>query len=287
MTTFPVDSFKEAAVHLRRPFTPAAVKFKPQSVTKTGKTLCVAYIDARLVIERLNLVCPHLWHDRYEATAQGLMWCHLTVDGITRSDVGEGNGKALVSDALKRAGVHFGIGVPLYAVPQQFIDGQARFLSDQHQRQLRSTYERWLTQHGVKAFGEPLDHGDSEDSQGDAETDQGASPPAPAQADHARQTRTSSGRQHGEGRMDGRPSPETSSAGTASEEWVESTALRIKAMNRPLDLRQWMEEVARRKPKAGAPLKQVLRGLPSETRNQLDGWLNEQELVQKAEGMAA
>jgi hypothetical protein len=122
---FPVDSFRDAAHHLRRPFTKHAVKFKVQATwpkERPTSGLIVAYIDARLAIERLNLVCPHLWHARYEATGQGRMWCHLTVDGITRPDVGEGDGKGLVSDALKRAAVHFGVGVSLYAVSKIVLD---------------------------------------------------------------------------------------------------------------------------------------------------------------------
>jgi hypothetical protein len=53
------------------------------------------------------------------------MWCDLTIDGITRSDVGEGVGKALVSDSFKRAGVRFGIGVSLYAIPKMMLDVQS------------------------------------------------------------------------------------------------------------------------------------------------------------------
>jgi hypothetical protein len=65
---FPCDSFKAAARHLRRPFTPAAVRFKVQATWPKDKPtggLIVAYIDARLVTERLNLVVPHLWADAY------------------------------------------------------------------------------------------------------------------------------------------------------------------------------------------------------------------------------
>lgn len=159
----PVESFRDAAPLLRRPFSVDAVRWKPQSVTKTGKTLVVAFIDARLVVERLNLVCPHLWHDAYEPTPAGLMWCHLTVDGITRSDVGEGKGKALVSDALKRAAVRFGVGVSLYAIPQTYLDGEVKFLNAGHTRFLRERYTGWLTEHGAQAFGDPLDHGDAPD----------------------------------------------------------------------------------------------------------------------------
>ncbi|HVJ27446.1 MAG TPA: hypothetical protein VM493_07870 [Vicinamibacterales bacterium] len=166
----PVDSFKDAALLLRQPFMPAAVKFKPQAVVRGGaSTLCVAYIDARLVVERLNMVIPHKWSDEYSPVTESRMWCHLTVDGITRHDVGDGKGKALVSDALKRAGVKFGIGVSLYAVPQQYLDGKIEYMQESHQRELRTRYARWLKDTGIQAFGKCLDHGDSDDAQGDAE----------------------------------------------------------------------------------------------------------------------
>lgn len=187
---FPVDSFREAAPHLRRPFTTAAVKFKVQSLTKDEtKALVVAYIDARLVVERLNLIVPHLWHDAYEMVGPGLM-CHLTVDGITRRDVGEGKGKALFSDALKRAAVKFGVGVPLYAIPQTWLRvngtevkkvGQNTYMQDAGERVCRERYGTWLRETGAKAFGQPLDHGDSEGSQGDAEAGH-VDHPAPAEA---------------------------------------------------------------------------------------------------------
>jgi hypothetical protein len=168
---FPIDSFRDAARELRRPFTTNAVKFKPQAkVPKNNptRTLCVAYIDARLVVERLNLVVPHLWHDEYEPLGKHLI-CRLTVDGITRQDVGEGTGKALYSDALKRAAVKFGIGVSLYAVPQQWINEPVDYLSDAHVRTFRAAYGGWLDRAGRQAFGEPLDHGDVEGAQGDAD----------------------------------------------------------------------------------------------------------------------
>lgn len=190
----PVDSYKDAAPYLRRPFTPQAVKFKVQA-TWDGGALIVPYIDARLAIERLNLVCPHLWTDKYEPTAQGLMWCHLTVDGITRSDVGTeiGQGdagkKGLVSDALKRAAVKFGIGVSLYAMPKLRVsesDGHLRkakqdkyALTPNGETHCRKLYEGWLDTKGKQAFGgEPLDHGDADDSVGDAEVESSA-PAAP------------------------------------------------------------------------------------------------------------
>lgn len=170
---FPVDSFKEAAPFLRRPFTPEAVKFKVQA-----GTLAVAYIDARLVVERLNMVCPHLWHDKYEAAAKGMV-CHLTVDGITRTDYGDGYvGKGLFSDAFKRTAVKFGVGVSLYAIPATWLqdqhvkkgdDGKVKSITDAGMTLLRARYATWLKDTGQGIFGEPLDHGDTEESIGDVE----------------------------------------------------------------------------------------------------------------------
>lgn len=183
---FPLDSFKDAAPYLRRPFTRAAVKFKVQATfPKQNPTggLIVAYIDARLAVERLNLVVPHLWFDEYQPVDGGRLLCRLTVDGITRHDIGEGyQGKGLYSDALKRAAVKFGVGVSLYAIPQTILnvsDGHLKarqqngkmtlVLTPQGEARCRELYGAWLDTVGVRAFGEPLDHGDVEGAQGDAE----------------------------------------------------------------------------------------------------------------------
>jgi hypothetical protein len=194
----PVDTFKDAALFLRRPFTQQAVKFKVQA-TWDGGALIVPYIDARLAIERLNAVCPHLWTDKYEPTNTGLMWCHLTVDGITRSDVGTEIGKGdagkkgLVSDAFKRAAVKFGIGVSLYAMPKLRVkESDGHLASDSNDKykltpngesRCRSLYAGWLDTTGIQAFGKPLNHGDADDSVGDAEVEQLAgTSPAKAEA---------------------------------------------------------------------------------------------------------
>lgn len=196
--TFPVDSYKEAAAHLRRPFSPAAVRWKIQ--TGSGENakggIVVGYIDARLVSERLNLVCPHLWQTSFERWGErvdtNLLVCHLTIDGLTRSDIGQGQGKdvqkAAYSDSLKRAAVHFGIGVSLYAMKAIWLDatdkGDERSdgtptlrkkrkgnktyleLTPACERWLRDTYAKWLETDRGKMFGEALDHGDAEGSAG-------------------------------------------------------------------------------------------------------------------------
>src|SRR5690606_7091142 len=61
----PVATLAEAIPHLRRPFTPEAIRFKVQSVFKKQDgtpfaCLIVPYIDARLASERLNRVVPDM-----------------------------------------------------------------------------------------------------------------------------------------------------------------------------------------------------------------------------------
>lgn len=182
--SFPVVSFREARMHLRRPFTTNAVRFKVLRSWSGGGEIAT-YIDARLVEERLNLVVAGKWSDDYEPISGGnAMWCHLTVDGVTRSDIGEhAMWKARRSDALKRAAVSFGVGVSLYAIPAGKIDGQfletfktkkgkdgAR-LTAHGVRHLRERYAAWLERVGAEQFGEALDHGDVEDSAGDVEAE--------------------------------------------------------------------------------------------------------------------
>jgi hypothetical protein len=192
VTQLPVASLRAALPYLRRPFTPEAIKFKVQAQFGS-QGLIVAYIDARLVIERLNMVVAELWHDEYEPFGDridsGFMWCHLTVAETTRSDVGESKGKGLVSDALKRAAVRFGVGASLYAIPR-FVLGATKNgsvdsnntptlkivnsknkdsyrLTPECEAWLRAKYSDWLTQTGAPNFGEALDHGDVVGSIGD------------------------------------------------------------------------------------------------------------------------
>lgn len=171
MSECPVDSFKDAYPFLRRPFTPAAIKFKVQATWKGG-ALIVAYIDARLAAGRLNHVIPHKWSTEYEIVPAGLL-CRLTVDGITREDIGSDYvGKGLYSDALKRAAVHFGVAESLYVLPKmtlnegQLLKGKeykgktTYILTPMGVTHCREVYEHWLESTGKQAFGEPLDHGD-------------------------------------------------------------------------------------------------------------------------------
>jgi len=168
----PVDNFTDAYPLLRRPFTPAAIRFKIQA-TFSGGAMIVAFVDARLASGRLNAVIPAKWSAVYERPAQGKgLICHLTVDGITRTDFGQSdyeNAKGDYSDALKRAAVQFGVGESLYVLPKFFLKEGALLkpmksgnpkLTPQGENYCRTIYAEWLEKSGSKTFGEPLDHGD-------------------------------------------------------------------------------------------------------------------------------
>ncbi len=109
---------------LSAPFPVEAIHWRAQSLTQDKtKAMALAYIDARDVQDRLDAVCgPANWQDAYAETAKGRLLCTLSVrindewisksDGAGDTDV-EGD-KGAISDALKRAGVKWGIGRYLY-----------------------------------------------------------------------------------------------------------------------------------------------------------------------------
>ncbi|MGI6367265.1 MAG: Rad52/Rad22 family DNA repair protein [Anaerolineae bacterium] len=139
---------------LAEPFREDQVRWKPQVVSEGGRALAVAYVDPRVVSERLDQVVGGDWSFRWESLGvQGdrlVVKSSLTVCGVTREDVGEhllsereqaDPWKSAVSDALKRAAVHFGVGRYLYwletvwcsydtrrreFIDEPYIDGQGR-----------------------------------------------------------------------------------------------------------------------------------------------------------------
>lgn len=96
--------------------------------TKMG--MLVGYIDARTAMDALDAMDPK-WsaiHGDPIIVGGGLAGvpCALTVNGITRSDVGMPSSqepiKGAYSDALKRAAVHHGIGRELYELPKIAVE---------------------------------------------------------------------------------------------------------------------------------------------------------------------
>lgn len=166
----------------RKPFTPNRVQTKIQA-TFGEKILAVSYVDARTVSERLNFILPAGWNTEFREVPDGVV-CRITLrvgdTSIRREDIGTldggeymGGRKSMYSDAFKRAAVHFGVGVSLYALPQMYIpeekDGKTLlkknakgkfYLPDSTQKMCRDKYSKWLTDTGIDQFGEPLDQGD-------------------------------------------------------------------------------------------------------------------------------
>jgi hypothetical protein len=135
----------ELLARLAEPFDPSEVKFKAQ-VVRASRALAVAYVDARVVEDRLDRVFgPGGWQDAYTVLPNGSVMCVLRVkiggEWIEKSDVGsvseqpdEGDRlKSAFSDALKRAAVKLGIGRYLYRLPQQWVD------YDSNTRQIKQT----------------------------------------------------------------------------------------------------------------------------------------------------
>jgi hypothetical protein len=178
---------------LRAPFTPTAVKFRPDAKQPDaqGRVRCVAHLDARLVAERLDHVDP-LWTGDYQfigaSAGDPLGGAHhfpvrysLTVKGVTRHDIGQQAGtgkdgkhlKTVVGDGFKRAAVMFGVGRYLYGKPGTYYVSKDEVwfkgdkvggLKDSGVKSLRSQYLK-LISHPlfVERFGEPVDYGDSAD----------------------------------------------------------------------------------------------------------------------------
>src|SRR4051812_31287086 len=149
----------DAARDLRRPIAPDEVRFKVQGVRWSkhhGQDIAtaaqvVAYIDARTVVARLNLLFPGHWHapttalplemrltrrgadgaltpirltDQGEVKADDTLYyrCRLQIGEAPFEDVGAGDDpKAAYSDAIKRAAVRAGIGESLYAMDTPWL----------------------------------------------------------------------------------------------------------------------------------------------------------------------
>lgn len=122
------------AERLNEPFEATEVKWKAQ-VVRGNRALSVAYVDARLVEDRLDAIFGvDGWQDSYQVLPSNNVICKLRVrigeQWIEKCDVGgqsdqpdEGDRmKSAFSDALKRAAVKLGIGRYLYRLPQQWVD---------------------------------------------------------------------------------------------------------------------------------------------------------------------
>lgn len=106
-------------------------KWRVQSFsTNTNKAQCVAYIDARDVMDLLDeVVGKGNWQDDFKLIdGKFLAGIGIKCDGewIWKWDTGTESNmeaeKGQMSDAFKRAGVKWGIGRFLYSLPIKFVD---------------------------------------------------------------------------------------------------------------------------------------------------------------------
>lgn len=131
---------REVLEALGAPFPEDEVEFLPRGNWE-GKARALPYIDARSVMRRLDAVVgPANWSFDFDVLSPDgkMVRGKLTVLGVTKCDAGEGSSedevlKSAVSDALKRAAVHFGIGRYLYYLPSVWAP------YDQRKRQFAET----------------------------------------------------------------------------------------------------------------------------------------------------
>lgn len=145
------DVFAELA----KPFPANEIKWRAGATSTDKKqAIALAYIDARHVMNRLDSVLsPMDWKDSYKDVG-GIMVCDLSIrvggEWITKSDgAGETNvegEKGSISDALKRAGVKFGIGRYLYELKNEWVE------IDKRKRIVKPpALPKWATPEGWKS----------------------------------------------------------------------------------------------------------------------------------------
>jgi hypothetical protein len=124
----------DLARQLAAPFDPSEVQFRAGAVSG-NRALALPYIDARAVMDRLDAVVgPAHWQDDYTVLPNGAVVCRLMLrvngEWLYKADVGAESDqpdagdrtKAAFSDALKRAGVRWGIARYLGRLPAQWCD---------------------------------------------------------------------------------------------------------------------------------------------------------------------
>ena len=119
---------KEDLVKLAEPLD---LRWRVQTA-KGQNALCVAYVDARAVQQRLDDVCGvEGWQNTYDAES-GVSSIGINVDGewIWKSDIGTESNiekeKGKASDAFKRAAVLWGIGRNLYSIGEVVLPSNGK-----------------------------------------------------------------------------------------------------------------------------------------------------------------
>jgi hypothetical protein len=155
---------------LASPFPAESIDWRIGSTTgdKT-KGMALAYIDARVVMDRLDCICgPDGWQNNYSSGGNGAVVCNIGVlmpngswiwksDGAGHTDVEAEKG--MLSDAFKRAAVRFGIGRYLYDLDSPWVEldekkrskpGEMRRLAELHDAAVAKI--GWGERSGVYAY---------------------------------------------------------------------------------------------------------------------------------------
>lgn len=156
------ETAQELFDELCRPFAAEEIDWRIGSTNQDkSKGMALAYMDARAVMDRLDGVCgPGGWQCNY--TVHGpLAVCNIGVlmpdgswiwkaDGAGATDV-EGE-KGMLSDALKRAAVRWGVGRYLYEMKSPWVAIEARgksyFIPDAERKNLDKVHEDFCTSAG-------------------------------------------------------------------------------------------------------------------------------------------
>jgi hypothetical protein len=126
------ETVQELFDALCSPFAAEEIEWRVGSTTQAkDKGMALAYIDARAVMDRLDGVCgPENWQCNYSPAPGNSIICNIGVrmpggdwiwkaDGAGATDV-EGE-KGMLSDALKRAAVRWGVGRYLYELKSPWV----------------------------------------------------------------------------------------------------------------------------------------------------------------------
>lgn len=186
-----ITRYRDAVEWLQRPFMPEAVQFRVWEAWRFDDAgplthaSVVPYIDVRTVFLRLNAIMPEGWSEDPITTTGGQHFTTLRIFGATGQpdmlhiDLGDREGKGRLSDGLKRAATHVGVGLPLYFVPDTELSGDEYLrpwrewdsvagkwvdtlkLTRRGEDYCRDIYRRWLLARGggIDSFGKPIDHG--------------------------------------------------------------------------------------------------------------------------------
>jgi hypothetical protein len=156
------ETAQEMFDELCRPFAAEEIEWRIGS-TNADKTkgMALAYMDARAVMDRFDAVCgPDGWQCNYTMSG-AVAICNIGVlmpsgnwiwkaDGAGATDV-EGE-KGMLSDALKRAAVRWGVGRYLYEMDSPWVAivqrGKSSFLADGVRKDLDRVHEDFCLKAG-------------------------------------------------------------------------------------------------------------------------------------------